>query len=661
MHGKSPSPCRRVLGYVVGEMNFVHIKIVRIVLPVILGVVCFLLYSPGLSGSLFYDDRANLDALSTIDGWDEGKNFVLGGQAGPLGRPVALATFLLHADGWPDTLSDALRFNVLLHIANAGLLLVLGYLCLQLHDPVKRKANYYIALSAASIWMVMPVLASTSLIAVQRMTGLATFFGLVGLIIFVGAYRLQVRQPGLALVVQMLGLGIGTLLSMLSKETGALIPVYALLIDSLLLKHVSVITTYQRIRTVLLWICLLAILYFLSPFFRDWTAAHPYREFTPTDRLMTQFVILWQYIGAAFLPRPTAFGPFHDHVQLAVGWIGPALSAGAFLVLAWIGVVIRKRNPWFLFGLLWFLGGHLLESTSLLLELYFEHRNYLPLYGLCLALAHSAWTAQGALARLAPGFFSVYWFVLAGTLFGVTALWGQGHQAAESWATAKPGSARAALFLSTFENEALPGATFVDAQGERRAYANRALDRTAMYCPNCVDIRLQALLFACNVESPTAVRSRFDDLLRSSASGGRSFTVIDGVFPIVDILIDDYCPPLTIADADAFIELVLRNPQFAAPRFQARLRFSLARLANAKGDHDQLMHHLAEGEKQWRGALPILQYQVHSFVAQGKYSEARAAVARRADLAFEQAASEITVDVLNELEKVIDDAENVAG
>ena len=49
-----------------------------------------------------------------------------------------------------------------------------------------------------------------------------------------------------------------------------------------------------------------------------------------------------------------------------------------------LAISLRKRNALVSLGLLWFLGGHLLESTVLSIELMFLHRNYLPSIGLLL-------------------------------------------------------------------------------------------------------------------------------------------------------------------------------------------------------------------------------------------------------------------------------------
>ena len=53
-------------------------------------VLVVLGYLPGISGALYYDDYSNLDGLSSVADLKSASQFVFGGHAGPLGRPVAV-------------------------------------------------------------------------------------------------------------------------------------------------------------------------------------------------------------------------------------------------------------------------------------------------------------------------------------------------------------------------------------------------------------------------------------------------------------------------------------------------------------------------------------------------------------------------------------------
>jgi len=74
-------------------------------------------------------------------------------------------------------------------------------------------------------------------------------------------------------------------------------------------------------------------------------------------------------------------GFYHDDFQASAGWLTPWTTLPAVLGLlcvALAALVVRRRFPLFAFAVLFFLAGHLLESTVFPLELVFEHRNYLP-------------------------------------------------------------------------------------------------------------------------------------------------------------------------------------------------------------------------------------------------------------------------------------------
>jgi tetratricopeptide (TPR) repeat protein len=113
------------------------------------------------------------------------------------------------------------------------------------------------------------------------------------------------------------------------------------------------------------------------------------RHFTMVERLLTEARIIWLYIQMILIPVPSSFGLFLDDIVLSTSIITPITTLFAILGIFCIlitALVTLKRFPILSFGLLFFLAGHLIESTFLPLELAFEHRNYLPSIGLLLPL-----------------------------------------------------------------------------------------------------------------------------------------------------------------------------------------------------------------------------------------------------------------------------------
>jgi hypothetical protein len=107
---------------------------------------------------------------------------------------------------------------------------------------------------------------------------------------------------------------------------------------------------------------------------------------------MTEARILWDYVFKTYFPSSHGLNIYNDGFPVSKSLLMPISTLLA--IIGWglvfvLAIIKRKQWPFFTFGALWFLGGHLLESTFLGLELYFEHRNYLPSFGLVLMVVGS--------------------------------------------------------------------------------------------------------------------------------------------------------------------------------------------------------------------------------------------------------------------------------
>ncbi|HEX6592872.1 MAG TPA: hypothetical protein VF050_12825, partial [Moraxellaceae bacterium] len=120
--------------------------------------------------------------------------------------------------------------------------------------------------------------------------------------------------------------------------------------------------------------------------------AHLWRDFSLTERLLTEARAVCSYARNTFLPENAVMGVFHDDYVISTGLFQPWTTAPALLAIAGLllaGILLARSSLWMVaLGILLFLSGHLIESTVIPLELYFEHRNYLPAVGLLLAASH---------------------------------------------------------------------------------------------------------------------------------------------------------------------------------------------------------------------------------------------------------------------------------
>jgi tetratricopeptide (TPR) repeat protein len=128
----------------------------------------------------------------------------------------------------------------------------------------------------------------------------------------------------------------------------------------------------------------------------DWVAAgYAYREFTLVERVLTQARALADYVSNLLAPDGTGMGVFQDDYPRSRNLFSPISTL--LSIVGWLLVLLaawryrETRARVLFFGPVFFLAGHALESTIFGLELYFEHRNYLPSFGIFLAMGVGAY------------------------------------------------------------------------------------------------------------------------------------------------------------------------------------------------------------------------------------------------------------------------------
>jgi protein O-mannosyl-transferase len=365
-------------------------------------LVCLFAYGLVLDGPLFFDDIPNLtdNVLLHIDGQDyhDWQVAVMSNDAGVFHRPVAMLTFAANYVAAGDFSPVALKAtNVAIHLLTG---LGIYFLCLALLQapalPASGRGNTRIvALTAAALWLLHPLHVTTVLYAIQRMAQLSALFTVMGLLVFC-RYRLRWAQTGAStgeLIAAALWLLLITVLAVLSKENGALLPWLVVVVEVTLFRGVwrgQHCASLQRLGWVILVlpVLLIALVLLVSP--ETIAGRFASREFSLEERLLTEGRVLWHYLGWILVPDITAMGFFHDDIALSRDLWSPyttALSLLAWVAAIAIAVLLRHKFPLLLFALLFYLVAHSMESTILPLELVFEHRNYLPSVAVCLLVA----------------------------------------------------------------------------------------------------------------------------------------------------------------------------------------------------------------------------------------------------------------------------------
>jgi len=349
-------------------------------------IAAAVVYWPGLGGPFVFDDFGSIAALGDRGGvrdWDTFMAFVFGGQAGPTGRPLALMSFLIDANNWPADSWSFKRTNLVIHLANGALLGLLTTRILRILQ-FRRQDARWIALISAACWLLHPFLVSTTLYAVQRMAQLSTLFVFAGLTTYLYGRSFITSNPTKAYLVMTASVGLFTLLAILSKENGILLPLLVGVVEITIIAsqkpRLPSLNRYWGIVFIVAPSIMLATYLGNRIVVDGFFEIRPPRDFSTYERLLTQPRVLVDYLKHWFIPELYTTGVFQDHFIKSTGPFAPITTAlSALLHIAVISVSIIKRHRWplFAFVALFFYGSHVLESSVLKLELYFEHRNYL--------------------------------------------------------------------------------------------------------------------------------------------------------------------------------------------------------------------------------------------------------------------------------------------
>lgn len=370
-------------------MSQFQIFISRAVIIICVALLTLVVISPGLKGSFFFDDTSNIvknESLHiselTLESLQQSLN---GPSSGPLGRPISVLSFAVtHYFFGLDPFSFK-AINLAIHLLNGLLVGWLVSLLLRMSKiNVTASVHTWLPIWVSAIWLVHPINIAPVMLTVQRMTLLSATFLLLALSSHLKSILITGNSKWIWGAVAWL---VFWPLSVLSKETGLLFPLYVLVITFFLLPSAPG-------KNRLLWslIGILSMIGLIAAASLGWEwlhLAYAARPFSLEERLLTEARILWFYLAQITVPSFTSFGIYLDGIPISRNLIAPLTTISS--VFGWAIVITalffwRIRLPVLSMGMAWFLAGHSLESTFLPLEIAYEHRNYLPSIGLILGI-----------------------------------------------------------------------------------------------------------------------------------------------------------------------------------------------------------------------------------------------------------------------------------
>lgn len=499
---------------------------------------CYTLLAwPALSGPFIFDDFPNLQNIAILnDGitFEKVREYLASFLDSP-GRPLAALSFLLNATHWPTEPYSFKVTNLIIHLINGGLLYGLLRKWQRAAGDLPRHMAW--PLLAVAIWLFHPLQLSAQMLVVQRMTLLSASFCLIGLWAYTGL--LMRAKTTCDAFIALTALGACTILAFLCKENGALLPLLALVANATILRPLIEQQTTGA-RRLLAAGCILpaAVLMAGMVHVAMQPNAFTHRDFGLYERLLTQLHVLGDYIRHILLPRLSGSGLYFDDYPITRALFdhtSTALLAIGMFAAALFALLQRRRRPLLSFGILWFFAGHAMESTLLPLELYFEHRNYLPLLAFAMVFSAIPFRLQGR-ASIGFGLLGL-WLALLVLITGLQApVWGNSQRLVHTWASEKPYSLRATQELARYHYDAGNPQEAVDVLASAYArgipYADLPLSMLLAKCwqPH-VKLPFQAYIKSLEaLHSSPFSTSTLTSLkhLRQSAQNGQCPDTIDG-------------------------------------------------------------------------------------------------------------------------------------
>lgn len=296
-------------------------------------------------------------------------------------RPVANISFALNYYFTGYSLPAFHLTNIIIHILTGLILYQVIFLTLSLStSETKRKHLSQSAFFAAAIWLVNPINSQAVTYLVQRMASLAALFYILALLFFIQARITTKRKRAIYYWGGSLAAGI---LAVGSKENAIFLPFTLLLYEFVFFKG----GRGERFRELIpyfigilfFWV-IAATLYLGDNFWSVITSGYSTRDFSMSQRLLSQFRVVLYYLSQFFMPNPGRLNLDHDFLvsqSLFRPWTTlPAIVAVCTVLVVSITKVARYKV--ISFSIIWFFLNLVVESSFIPLEIFFEHRVYLP-------------------------------------------------------------------------------------------------------------------------------------------------------------------------------------------------------------------------------------------------------------------------------------------
>jgi len=343
-----------------------------------------IVYGGTLNHTFHFDDKSNISGNPSIQISNISVDELVKADTASKTpkRPVANISFALNYYFHGLDVKGFHVVNIIIHLL-AGIMLYF-FVKKTLNIPLVRDRlgeASFIPFFTALIWLVHPLHTQSVTYIVQRMNSMASMFFIMAMLFYVKGRLTPERVKKILFFIISFGAAI---LAFGSKQNTATLPLFILLYEWYFFQDLRIkISRKQFFLVTALGGTFAFIFYYYlgsSPFERLFFPGYGGRPFTMPQRLLTQPRVVLHYISLLLYPEPSRLNLDYDF-PLSYTLFSPATTFFSILViigLLGMAIYTAKENRLYSFCILWFLGNLVIESSTIPLEVIFEHRTYLP-------------------------------------------------------------------------------------------------------------------------------------------------------------------------------------------------------------------------------------------------------------------------------------------
>jgi len=216
---------------------------------------------------------------------------------------------------------------------------------------------------------------------------------------------------------------------------------------------------------------------------------------------------------------------------------------------------------------------HVLESSVIGLELYFDHRQYLAWFGPAFAIVWGVLHVPVRYQTIARFGLVVYVLFLGLMMRQTAELWGHPDTSARIWFDRSPGSARAAEFLV---KEYLA-----------RNQSDQALlviEKQIQNCPDCLSSIAQAVQISCVLGDKPILERNLAAFFERAPHVAQTFSTGSTLLSIHDHIQKGQCKLIDFATLQKMNEVLLARSQYMYDTKRQELLLNLYRIAVEQGN-----------------------------------------------------------------------------